>query len=85
MTPFMDEHSEMPVFHLSRQNDCNDTALARASSLPASWLTAWVLWTGFFLLYYGGNVRTKYSKTSVFPRLYRVFPRLYAIRKPVGP
>ena len=21
MTPFMDEHSEMPVFHLSRQND----------------------------------------------------------------
>ena len=27
---------------------CNDTALARASSLPASWLTAWVLWTGFF-------------------------------------
>ena len=64
---------------------CNDIALARASSLPASWLTAWVLWTGFFLLYYGGNVRTKYSKTSVFPRLYRVFPRLYEIRKPVGP
>ena len=64
---------------------CNDIALARASSLPASWLTAWVLWTGFFLVYYGGNVRTKYSKTSVFPRLYRVFPCLYAIRKPVGP
>ena len=27
----------------------DDTALARASSLPASWLTAWGLWTGFFL------------------------------------
>ena len=28
---------------------CDDTALARASSLPASCLTAWGLWTGFFL------------------------------------
>ena len=63
----------------------DDIALARASSLPAGCLTAWGLWTGFFLLYYGGNVRTKYLKTSVFPRLYRVFPCLYAIRKPVGP
>ena len=52
--------------------------------LRAAWLHGG-LWTGFFLLYYGGNIRTKYPKTSVFPRLYRVFSCLYAIRKPVGP